>query len=156
MALPGLAIGLMAAGSAVSAYGKYQAGKAQQAAANYNAMIDEQNAKMARDQAAFEADRQASKLRRVVASQRVGYLASGVTISGSAMDLLTDTVIQGEMDRLAIIYGGEAEAVSSLNQATANRMSGKAAAKAGTIGAFGSLLGGAGSAYGTGISLGVF
>lgn len=151
-----LAVGMMAAGTAVSAYGQYQAGKARQQAANYNAAIAERNAEIAKDQADYEADRQASKLRRVVASQRVGYLANGVTVSGSAMDLLSDTVVQGELDRLAILYGGEVEAVNQYAEAARERMAGAAARRAGTIGAFGTLLSGAGQSYGFGKELGVF
>ena len=156
MALPALAVGMMAAGTAVNAFGAYSAGKAKQAAYNYDAQVAEMNAGIAKEQAEFEAARQESKTRRFIASQRVGFLANGVTISGSAMDILSDTTIQGEMDRLAIIYGGEVEAVNYRNDAQRSRFAGKQEAKAGMFNAAGSLLSGAGSAYGTGISLGLF
>lgn len=156
MPFPALAVGMMAAGTAINAYGAYSAGKAKQAAYNYDAAVAEQNATMAKDQAAFEADRQESKTRRFVAGQRVSYLANGVTLSGSAMDILADSTIQGEMDRLSILYGGEVDAVNYRNDAARSRFAGKQEAKAGMFNAAGSLLSGAGSAYGTGIQLGLF
>lgn len=154
-----VAIAAMAVGTAVSAYGQYQAGKAQKRAYEYNAQIQEQNAKMAQEQAEYEARRQKSRTRKMLAAQRVAYNASGVVGStGTALDTLRQTMMEGEMDRMAILYGGDVEAVNQRSQAALSRMQGKAAYKAGMFGAASTLLGGAGKtgyAYHEGKALGM-
>jgi hypothetical protein len=47
---------------------------------------------------------------------------------------------------MAIMYGGEMDAENNRNQATLNRMEGKAASRAGKLAAAGTVLSGAGSA----------
>ena len=144
-----VAVAMMAVGTAVSAYGQYQAGKAQQKAYEYNAAIQERNAQIARDQAAYEARRQESRTRKVLASQRVAYSASGFRANvGTALDTLRQTVAEGEMDRMAILYGGSVEAVNQRSQAALSRMQGKAAKTAGTYAAAGTLLSGGGQTLG--------
>lgn len=146
----------MAVATAVTAYGQYQAGKAQEAAYNYNAQVQEQNAKVAQQKAAYEADKQAQRIRRLNATQRAAYAASGINLSGSALDLMEDSTTQGEMDRLAILYGGDVEAANARNEATLSRFQGKAAAAAGTSAAFGTLLGGASTVGMAGMRMGVW
>ena len=72
-----VAVAMMAVGTAVSAYGQYQAGKAQKRAYEYNAAIQEQNARIAQEQADYEARRQESRTRKMLARQRVAYAGSG-------------------------------------------------------------------------------
>lgn len=149
-----MALTAMAVGTAVSAYGSYQQGKATERAMNYNAQVAEQNAKVAKDKAAYEAELQASKLRRAIGAQRAAQSGSGYLLSGTALDLQEDTTIQGEMDRLAILYGGEVESSNLKSEAQLARMQGKAAAQAGTTAAFGTLLSGAGQTYYAGNRMG--
>ena len=155
-----VAIAMMAVGTAVNAYGQYQAGKAQKRAYEYNAQVQEQNAKMAQEQAEYEARRQKSRTRKMLAAQRVAYNASGVVgNAGTALDTLRQTMMEGEMDRMAILYGGDVEAVNQRSQAALSRMQGKAAYKAGMFGAAGTLLSGAGQtgySYQEGKALGMF
>ena len=146
----------MAVATAVTAYGQYQAGKAQEAAYEYNAKVQEQNAKVAQDKAAYEAERQAQRIRRLNATQRAAYAASGVQLSGTALDLMEDSTTQGEMDRLAILYGGDVEAANMRSEATLSRFQGKSAAAAGTSAAFGTLLGGASRIGMAGMEMGVW
>lgn len=143
------AIIMSAVGSVVGAIGAMEAANAQANALEYNAKVAEQNAQMAKDQAEYEAKRQASKMARLGASQRVAYLASGVMIDdGTAMDVILDTTTQGEMDRLAILYGGDVESVNYRAQAASSRMEARAVKTAGMYKGFSTLLGGAGSALG--------
>lgn len=155
-----VAIAMMVVGTVVSAYGQYQAGQAQKRAHEYNARIAEQNAQIAKDQAAYEAERQKKRTRAMLAKQRVGYGASGiVSNTGTALDMLRNTMMDGEMDRMAILYGGDVEAVNQRAKAASERMQGKAAAMAGKFGAASTLLSGAGSAgykYKQGQHLGMF
>lgn len=151
-----LILSAMAAGTAVQAIGQYQAGKAQERAYEYNAQVNERNAKVAEEKAAYEAERQASKMRRAIGAQRAAMGASGYQILGSALDLQDDTVIQGELDRQAIMYGGATEATNFRSEAQMSRMQGKAAASAGKTAAFGTLLSGAGQTGYAGKQMKVF
>jgi hypothetical protein len=155
-AISTMVMATMAVATAVTAYGQYQAGKAQEAAYEYNAKVQEQNAKVAQDKAAYEADKQAQRVRRLNATQRAAYAASGINLSGSALDLMEDSTTQGEMDRLAILYGGNVEAANARNEATLARFQGKSAAAAGQSAAFGTLLGGASSVGMAGMRMGVW
>lgn len=152
------AVYMMVAASAVSAYGQMQSAKAQSAALNYNAKVAENNAIMARDKANYEAERQASRMRRIIASQRVAYSSNGIVLGDTAMDLMLDTTTQGEMDRLAILYGGDVESVNYQAQAASSRMQARATQIAGMYGAAGTLIGGSANAlytYRYGQSLGI-
>ena len=151
-----IALVAIAAGTAVTAYGQYQQGQAQERAANYQAAVQDRNAQIAKQTAEYDAERQSSRLRRAIGSQRAAVLASGIQMEGTALDLQQDTVQQGEMDRLAILYGGEINYQNARSEAELSRMQGKAAAQAGTTAAFGTVLGGFGQTYAAGTKMGVF
>jgi hypothetical protein len=136
-----------AVGTAVTAYGQYQAGQAQERALNYQAAVQERNAQIAKQNAEYDAQRQESRLRRAIGSQRAAVLASGIQMEGTALELQQDTVQQAEMDRLAILYGGETNYQNARSEAELSRMQGKAAGQAGTTAAFGTVLGGFGQGY---------
>ena len=127
------------ASAAMSAMGQMQAGKAANSAAQYNAQVANNNAIAARQTAAEDRkrfDRQ-TKL-------RMGTLRAG----GASLDLLEDSAMQEELEALSILHGGEIQAQGFENTATLERAKGAAAKSAGISGAAGSLLKGAGSAYG--------
>jgi hypothetical protein len=146
----------MAAGTAVTAYGQYQQGQAQERALNYQAAVQERNAQIAKQNADYDAQRQSARLRRAIGSQRAAVLASGIQMEGTALELQQDTVQQAEMDRLAILYGGEINYQNARSEAELSRMQGKAAGQAGTTAAFGTLLGGAANVGMSGTRLGVW
>jgi len=147
----------MVGGTLFGAYSQYQQGKAQQQAANYQADIEDRNAKLAMRQAEDATARGAQEelnLRRQTAklkgSQIAAIGASGGDLSGSAIDLLTDTAHQSELDAANIRYnsqrerwGYEVQASNHRGQANAYRAAASNAKKAGTMGAVGSLLTGA-------------
>jgi hypothetical protein len=144
-AMSSIALATIAVGTAVTAYGQYQAGQAQERALNYQAAVQERNAQIARQNAEYDAQRQSARLRRAIGSQRAAVLASGIQMEGTALELQQDTVQQAEMDRLAILYGGEINYQNARSEAELSRMQGKAAGQAGTTAAFGTVLGGLGS-----------
>ena len=126
-------------GAAMSAMGAMQQGASANAAAQYNAQVANNNAIAARQTAAEDRkrfDRQ-TKL-------RMGTLRAG----GASLDLLEDSAMQEELEALSILHGGEIQAQGFENTATLERAKGAAAKSAGISGAAGSLLKGAGSAYG--------
>lgn len=141
-------VSAMVAGTAMQAYGQYQAGKDAKKAADYNAQIMERNAKAAEEKAAYEAEAEASRLRRVIGSQRAAAGASGYQMTGSILDLQEDTTIQGTMEQMAILYGGQLQKQNFEAEAAGSRFQGQAAYRQGVTGAMGTLLsGGAQSAY---------
>ena len=149
------------ASAAVSAYGQYQSGKAQEAASEYNAQVQENNARVAEQYAkAAEArgDDEARQKRidaeRMASRQQAVLAAKGIDIStGTPLDILGDTAMYGELDAQTIKYNAGLEAYqqratasNALSQAELSRMEGRQAAKAGTMQAFGTLIGGASKA----------
>jgi len=144
-----IALIAMIAGTAYSAYAQYTAAKAQAKVVEYNAALQERNAVIAKQQAAYQADRQAEGMKRLHASQRVAYLSSGVTLEGgTGMDVMLDSTRQGEMDRLAILYSGDIESLNYKAQAAASRLEAQSIKIAGKTQAYATLISGSTKAYG--------
>ncbi len=120
-------IGLTTASTAITVQGQQQAAKAQKAQHEYNAAVQENNAIIAEQNAQYEADRHDDNLRRILAKQRADYGPSGVTRTGSALDVQLDTVSQSELEKLEILYGGNLSAKGARASAVSQRMAGAAA-----------------------------
>ena len=149
----GFALAAFTIGTALQVLGQYQAGQTQQKIHEYNAALQERNARIAQDQAQFEARRQETRTRNVLANQRAAFAHSGFTATeGTPLAILTQTVQEGEMDRLAILYGGDLQESESKARAGLSRYEGAQAKKAGTI----SALATGASSYGTGKALKLF
>jgi hypothetical protein len=116
------------AGAGISAYGMIQQGKQQAASisteSNYMASIDETNALRAGQAGVQEqqaAQREVDDLReqkiRLLASQRAQAGGSGLTISGSVVDAMSDSSIQVEKEIQMARYRGEVSAYNYRNEA---------------------------------------
>ena len=140
----------------MQAYGQYQAGQDAKKASDYNAKIMERNKQVALEKANYEAETEASRLRRLIGAQRAAAAASGMGRSGTILDLQEDTTIQGTMEQLAILYGGELQAENFQNEANMSRFQGKAAARQGKTAAFGTLLTGSAQTAYMGYDMGVW
>lgn len=150
-----LAIG----GTALSAMGAISAANAQADAANYNAQIADrdavvadQNRKLATEQARIDADDKRRGNRRVLASMRAAYGASGLELAGSPLDVLEDTAVEQELDAQRVEFEGRARGREGALQmlglqesATLSRMEARSARTAGVMGAIGGGLSGAGT-----------
>lgn len=147
----------------LGAAGAIQQGQAAADAAEYNAKVGEMNAKLserrARDaieRGAAEEQRKRMEVQKIMGDQRVAAAANGVDLSfGSPLDTIMDTAMLGELDALTIRSNTYREAhdrkVDAANQragAELNRMEGRAAKTAGYLSAAGTILGGAGKAFG--------
>lgn len=123
--------------------GGVQTARAQKAAGEYQAQVDEQNAKIGRQQADqarqignMEEERQMRRVRAAVATQRAAQAANGLDInSGTALDLQAETAGFGAADALNIranairqAWGFEVGAVNDINSASAARAGGRNAA----------------------------
>jgi hypothetical protein len=104
-------------GAAVSAYGAIKQGQAASAAAEYNAKVSQESAKIALS----EADLQAQQIDRTT-RQRLGALranagASGGTGAGSALDVIGDVAEQSSLEKQYALYQGELKARGFTNTA---------------------------------------
>lgn len=146
---PPIMIGLIAAGAAISAGGQIISGIQQKKAADYSAKVYENEAITQKAAAAYEEERHRDEVRRFIGIQRARYGASGIDISagGSAQAVINDTAAQGEMDALAIRYGGDVAAIEARNRAKMSKFEGKSAFSSGLFNAGATLLSGAGKAY---------
>lgn len=90
-------------------------------AAEYNARIQEQNASLARQQAESEASRLKIMSRKQRGSARAAYGASGVTMEGSAAEVMRDSFVTAELDVMNIKYTGELQARDFENAAEVER-----------------------------------
>lgn len=153
-----IAMGVMAVGAGMSAYGSYQSSKANKAAMSYQAGVSANNAQIAEWQAqdALQRGQTAegqSRLRtaQLKGSQRARLAANGVALDeGSALNVLNDTDYQGEQDALTIRNNASKEAWAYRNQASGMTsdsllLQGQSDATSPAAAGFGSLLTGAGS-----------
>jgi len=99
-------VAMTVASTGIAIHGQRQQAKAAKAQAEYNAQVAENNAIIARQNAEYEADRHDDGVRRLLASMRASQSATGVTRTGTSLDLQLDQVSQAEMDKLEILYTG--------------------------------------------------
>lgn len=130
-------------GTVVSALGAIQQGKAAAAAANYNAQVQEAQAKDAVERGAEDAKTARRRTAAVIGEQKATLAAGNLSInSGSALDLLGDTAAAGELEALTVTNNAERDAVALRSGANLSRMEASSAKSAGMLGAFGTALSG--------------
>ena len=145
MGLETLALVAIVAAGTIGAVGSIQAaeaakdqGRAAQAAANIEAST-------AMQQANSEADAIRNRNKRIAASQRTSFLKSGITLDGTAGDVIYDSAVQGELDALNTVYRGSVAATSARNRGSLARASANSQSTAYMYQAAGSVVGAAGS-----------
>ena len=131
---------LMVVGSVVSAVGQLQASANAQRAANFNAQVGYQNAHAARLAAIEDSKRQ-----RRLAMKRQG---SRRALDPDKLDLLEDNAIEEELQIQSIIHAGEVRATGFENTARLDIARGSSAMSNAMLGGAGSVLMGAGTAFG--------
>lgn len=135
-------------GTILGAYGQHQTGKAQERMANVRAQMQHEQAvdAISRGQQA-EADHR-RKVQAFKGKQRATLASNLVELdSGSASDIQADTAMLSELDALTIRNNAEREAYGYESAAAASRFEGKQSARAGTMSAAGTLLGGLGGQF---------
>ena len=138
---------LMAVGTAVGAYGQYQSGRAQKAAANYNARVQEAQAIQQDMENRENIRRERKSGQGLLSSQRQKLGASGVVIqAGSPLELLGRTAGELELRAQDAARAGRSNLQYGLSQAQMTKWEGKQAATAATLGSAGTLLQGTGQA----------
>lgn len=146
MCLP-LIAGAAVAGSALTAYGKVQEGKAAQDAAEYNIALGEMQAQDALYQAEQEKQQLAHQFLKEKAAGQVQTAGSNIRIgTGSSLDWEND-LIETYISDKALVDENAARGISGIrNQQNLDEAQGNNARTAGNIGAGASLLSGAGTA----------
>jgi hypothetical protein len=141
--LPIIGIAAAAAGTAVSAVGQASAGANAQSAANYNAQVDVANAKNTLVSGDIAEAQQRYQDRVTLAEGRAAVGASGVTMSGSPMDVMAQNAREAELNALNIRRNARLTAQSQLMGAQASILSGQAAKSASNFNIASTLLTGA-------------
>lgn len=155
----GLGTALSIGGTAIGAIGAISSANAASSAAKYNAkvadrdaVVADQNRKLAIDQSRIDAEDKRRDNRRVMASIRTQYGASGLSLAGSPLDVLEDTAVEQELDAKRIEFEGRARGREGALQmlglqedAALSRMEASSSKRAGYFGAIGTGLSGAGS-----------
>ena len=162
------AIPIMAVGAGLSAYSQYQEGKASKNYYDYLAGTSKSNAMLARTAGEVEAKsigaqemQQVGQIheqgREVVGAQKAALASGGAGVgSKTGEQLVSDTLTKVDLDEQALRYnadlrmknariGAESQALNEESQAYGYKIAGRNAKKAGTIGAYTSLLSGAGN-----------
>ena len=131
------------ASAVVAAGGTAVSADASRRAANTNADIQEQNAAAARAKSNYDEQRHRESVQKMLSTQRALYGKSGVDMSGSPLLVMEDTAAQGELDALAIRYGGDVASAQQRSAANLSRMQASDYQTAGYLKAGSSLLSGA-------------
>ena len=122
--------------------GNQAAAKQAKATAEFNAQMAEQEAVvLGREKVAQEANmRQSSE--RLIATANVATAASGIQMSGSALQAAEDSYFNTEMDALKIQYAGDIEQAAKASEAALTRATGAARSSAYKMASYQSLLAG--------------
>lgn len=152
------AIYAMYAAAAVAAYSAYESGQARKEAMQYQAAVARNNQMIADEYAKTELvkGQRLEEAKRMETQQRQGAVRAAVAASGLDVDegspvrLQEDTAMLGEFDALTIRHNAERTAhgyrVQGMNyqaQAGLNMMEAEHASRAGTLGAWSNIIGGA-------------
>ena len=138
----------LAISAAAAAGGTAYSAVQQNDAAEYNAKVAQRQAAWEQMRAKAQADRQAERDQRLLATQRAHIAATGLDPSDATpLQLLTETAAQANVDYRNILLGGEMKANSLRTQADMYRTQGQNALIGGALGATSALASGA-SQYG--------
>lgn len=136
----------VAIAGAVAAAGAVYAGEKSAQAQEYNAKVMDQNAEVARSQAASQEDDQRQKGRAMIGRQLAATSESGGDLSGSNLDLLNTSLYGLALDSANIRYVGEVKASGASAQAILDRQQAGATRTGSYLTAAGKLVG-ASSSY---------
>lgn len=139
-----LAVGAGVAGAVSS----IQAGRAQRRASEFNAKVALNEATAQRQAAQARAKAIRRNQIRLLGTQKAIAGKSGIT-QDSFSDVIFDSAVEAERDRIAIIFGGDNASASGVAQSQLLRQQGKFAQRQGNFQAGASIIGGLSSGAGT-------
>jgi hypothetical protein len=172
-----VAMAATAVAGAVSAYGQYQSGVAQNAyyqysanqktqEATYDLNMGQKQSELIQDQAQIQGKQLATSQAETNASAIATEAAHGISGSGTAEDIAKSNLTKEQLDQTMLHYNADIKGWSTIedakgaawtatNEATQDRFAGANAKRAGAIGATGTLLGTASSVAGLGYKAGL-
>jgi len=137
--------------SAVSAVSSAQTAKKEAA---YNSQIAEQNAEMARASGRAQSEQIRRQSVDQLGEMRASFSANGVGMEGSALDLMSESAYQFELDKQNAKYNAETKAIGYQNQGRLSQMRGQSQAQGAILGGLGKVAGAYGSSMSTGTGAG--
>lgn len=149
MTLLHAAVALMAVGTLSSAAAAQRQGEAAAQAAAFNSQVAKRNATLAIQQSQQDAEAQRRLAYKKIGGAVAAYGASGVTLEGSPLDVLEESVRNAEQDRQTILYKGQLRAMGYESDAALYEFSGENARATGNETATGILLSGGAQIAGT-------
>lgn len=123
--------------------GNQAAAKAAQQTAEFNAQVAENEAVILQRKKTAEDAKLRKESERTIATQRVATAASGIEMSGSALEALKDSYMNTQMDALNLAYASDIEQTAKASEAALARAEGRARATAYKTASYQSLLEGA-------------
>ena len=141
-------LALSGAGMGVSAMSQYGAGQYNSDVAKHNADLAEMDATLSLAKGVQQENQSRRDVEQLKGRQVVTTAANNLEMSGTPLDILTDTALIGEMDALTIRNNARMEAFGYKMEADSSRAKADLAKSQGTFGAASSLLGGAGNLLG--------
>ena len=123
--------------------GNQAAAKAAQQTAEFNAQVAENEAVILQRKKTAEDAKLRKASERTIATQRVATAASGIEMSGSALEALKDSYMNTQMDALNLAYASDIEQAAKASEAALARAEGRARATAYKTASYQSLLEGA-------------
>lgn len=142
-ALAPFAAPLAVAGSLAGAAGTLMAGQQAASVGKYNAAVDQQRAQIATDQSQAQAAIDEANNTRRQGAATAAYGASGVALTGTPLEVMTDLATQGELTKRLDIYKGNLTATADQQQAALDSAQGASAQIGSYFGAGSTLLTGA-------------
>jgi len=135
----------------LSAGASIYGGIAEKSAADDQAALLEEQARIQQEETGAEASRKGEQRRKFIAQQKVSFLANGIGLAGTGLVVLQDTYDQFEQEISAIKRSGSAQAKLLDRQAPITKKSGKAKLISGVIGGGTSIAGGVFAGKATGV-----
>ena len=133
MGLEAAVLGLTLLSGVTQAFGAYQQGKAQKEAAEYNAAVARQEKEAIRRSADIDIQRQKKYARSYKARQEALYSKAGVTLSGSPLEVISDTAAEFEYDQMITDYNAKLGISRAESQAKYEEFKGETYYKEGLV-----------------------
>ena len=122
------------AAGALSAFGSFKAGQAEEVAAKANAQLEQQQGEIARGQSFSSAEQLWQKVQQTLGAQRAAYGAAGIDPNtATPLEVMASSARAGELARHATLFQGLAQQQTAESQAAIDRFQGSQARKAGVI-----------------------
>lgn len=129
-------------GAGISAIGAFAGAQAQAASYEAQAKFADRQSLIEGQKGAYEAQRTRDANDQALARMRGSYLTSGIALSGSALDVISDSATQASLDEQAIKYGSKIRSDNYAFESRLAKMNAGQARLGGAIGALGTLVGG--------------